>query len=91
MELNQMTKSDSVNQLKPTTNIVQANHYGLSPDFPLEMLITVTLEDHEGKTRLTMKYSSIDGVNNTDRGNMQHGWNESLDKLVDNIQHCNKG
>ena len=63
-------------------NMVPATHYGLSLDFPLEMLITVTLENLEGKTKLTLKHSGIDGINATDRRNMQQGWDQSLDKLA---------
>lgn len=62
-------------------NMVPATHYGLSSDFPLEMLITVMLEDNDGKTKLTLKHSGIEGLNAADRTNMQQGWNESLDKL----------
>lgn len=71
-------------------NIVKATHYGLSQGFPLEMLITAILEEHEGKTKLTIKHSGIDSISDKDRGDMQQGWNESLDKLIDNIQYCNK-
>jgi len=62
-------------------NIVPATHYGLGSEFPLEMLITVELEDHDGKTKLTLKHSGVEGLNATDRGNMEQGWNESFDKL----------
>jgi uncharacterized protein YndB with AHSA1/START domain len=62
-------------------NIVPATHYGLGSEFPLEMLITVELVDHDGKTKLTLKHAGVEGLNATDRGNMQQGWNESFDKL----------
>lgn len=67
-------------------NVVPATHYGLSADFPLELLITVTFEEHEGKTKLTLRHSGIDGINATDRGNMQQGWEESFDKLAESLR-----
>ena len=36
-------------------NVVPAAYYGMSSDFPLEMLLTVTFEDHDGKTKFTWK------------------------------------
>jgi uncharacterized protein YndB with AHSA1/START domain len=67
-------------------NVVPAKHYEMSPDFPLEMLITVMFEEHEGKTKLTLKHSGIDGINAMDRGNMQQGWNQSFDKLANDLR-----
>lgn len=64
-------------------NKVPASHYGMSGDWPLELPVTVTFEEQEGKTKLTLKHSGIDGLNATDRGNMQQGWNESFDKLAE--------
>ncbi len=34
-------------------NLVPASYYGMSGDWPLELLVTVTFEEHEGKTKLT--------------------------------------
>jgi uncharacterized protein YndB with AHSA1/START domain len=34
-------------------NVVPATYYGMNADTPLEMLVTVTFEEHEGKTKLT--------------------------------------
>jgi hypothetical protein len=45
------------------------------------MLITVTFEEHEGKTKLTLKHSGIEGIRETDLGNMRRGWNESFESL----------
>jgi uncharacterized protein YndB with AHSA1/START domain len=56
-------------------NVVPATHYGMSADFPLEMLVTVTFEDLGGKTKLTIRQAGQvhEGA--------QQGWSESLDKL----------
>jgi uncharacterized protein YndB with AHSA1/START domain len=62
-------------------NIVPASHYGMKGDWPLEMLVTVTLEDQEGKTRLTLRHSGVDAISDEDRNDMRQGWSESFDKL----------
>lgn len=64
-------------------NMVSATYHGLSPDFPLETLITVIFEEYEGKTKLTVKHSGIEKISDNDRSNMQEGWNQSLDKLAE--------
>jgi len=60
-------------------NIVPATHYGMSTDFPAEMLMTVTFEVRPGMTRITLQHAGIP------QGEMRDltraGWSESLDKL----------
>ena len=63
-------------------NVVPASHYGLPEDFPLEMLLTVTFEEKDGKTKMTIRHDGMpvemgDGAN--------QGWNESLDKLAESL------
>jgi uncharacterized protein YndB with AHSA1/START domain len=65
-------------------NVVPATYYGMSADFPLEMLVTVTLEETEGKTRLTLKHA-LGSVPATERDLCQQGWSESLDKLAGDL------
>jgi uncharacterized protein YndB with AHSA1/START domain len=63
-------------------NIVPASHYGMSSDFPLQMLVTVTFEEHEGgKTKLTLWHVGI--PSGVDHDGAQQGWNESFDKLTE--------
>ena len=58
---------------------VTPEHYGMSPDWPSEMLVTVTFDELDGKTKLTMQYTgAVPGV---DRDNAEAGWNESFDRL----------
>jgi len=64
-------------------NLVPPTHYGLSPDFPPEMLVTVTFEEHEGKTKLTMQQSVPESV--AECNGVWQGWNESFDKLAENL------
>jgi len=61
--------------------IVPASHYGMKGDWPLEMLITVTFEENEDKTKLTLKHSDIPAGENRDMAGA--GWNESFDKLAE--------
>jgi len=65
-------------------DVVPATHYGMRPDFPLEMLVTVTFEEHEGKTRLTLKHVGL--PSGEDHDNTQAGWNESFDKLAESLR-----
>ena len=64
-------------------NVVPATHYGMSADFPLEMLVTVTFEEYEGKTKLTLHHVGI--PSGPDQDGAQQGWNESFDKLAENL------
>jgi len=68
-------------------NIVPASYYGMSKDFPLEMLITVTFEEHDGKngkTRLTLRHTGM--PSGPDSEGAQQGWNESFDKLAEYLE-----
>jgi uncharacterized protein YndB with AHSA1/START domain len=62
-------------------NIVPATHYGMSADFPLEMLVTVTFEEEAGKTRLTLEHAGLPPGEDLD--NCRVGWSESFDKLAE--------
>lgn len=62
-------------------NPVPASHYGMGGDWPSELLVTVTFEEHEGKTKFTLRHGGIPA------GEMREltsaGWNESFDKLAE--------
>lgn len=68
-------------------NVVPATHYGMSPDFPLAMLVTVTFEESGSRTTMTLRHEGIPG------GKMREltetGWNESLDKLAQLLAEAN--
>ena len=49
-------------------------------DWPLETLVTVTFEEHNGKTKLTLKHAGMPAGKNRDMAGA--GWNESFDKLA---------
>lgn len=58
--------------------IVPAAHYGLPGDFPLEMLVTVTFAEQEGKTVMTLVHSGLPAGDE----NTKAGWSQSFDKLA---------
>ena len=64
-------------------NVVPASHYGMSGDWPLETLITVTLEEHNGKTKLTLRHAGLPAGKNRDMAGA--GYNESFDKLAKSL------
>jgi len=61
-------------------NVVPASHYGMTEDFPLETLLTVTFEDLGGKTKLTLRHEGLPAGEQTEGAGV--GWNESFDKLA---------
>ena len=61
-------------------NVVPATYYGMSPDFPAEMLVTVTFEVQAGRTRLTLRHPGIPAGELRDQA--KAGWTESLDKFA---------
>jgi uncharacterized protein YndB with AHSA1/START domain len=65
-------------------NVVHASHYGLSRDFPLEMLVTVTLEDQDGKTKMTLQHIGL--PTGSEGEGAKQGWSESFDKLAETFE-----
>ena len=65
--------------------IVSATYYGMGPDFPLEMLLTVAFEKFDGKTKLTLEHTGIPA--GADRDNAWIGWEQSLDKLDEYLKN----
>lgn len=65
-------------------NQVPASYYEMSVHWPLELLVTVTLDECEGqKTRLTLMHEGF--PTGEDRDLTKEGWNESLDKLAEDL------
>jgi uncharacterized protein YndB with AHSA1/START domain len=61
-------------------NVVPASYYGMEGEWPDNILITVTLEEENGRTHLTMRQ---DGIPTGEMGEqMAVGWNEYFDKLA---------
>ena len=64
-------------------NVVPASHYGIDGDFASEMIITVTLQESNGKTKMTLRHTGLPGGEMGEGAN--EGWNESLDKLAESL------
>lgn len=65
-------------------NVVPASHYGMSSDFPLELQVTLTFEEHDGKTKMTLRHAGIPEGEMSDL--TKAGWNESFDKLAESLK-----
>jgi len=63
-------------------NIKPASEYGMPGDWPKELLITVYLEEADGATKMKLRHQGIPAEMRED---CIKGWNESFDKLEENI------
>ena len=63
--------------------VVPASQYGMIGDWPIELVVTMTLEDLHGKTKMILHHSGIpEGMM---RDLTRTGWSESFDKLAESI------
>lgn len=62
-------------------NVVPGTYYGMPDDFPPEMLVTVTFEELEGKTRMVLRHEGMPAGEMSESAGT--GWNESFDKLAE--------
>ena len=63
-------------------NIVPASTYGLTEEYPMELMLTVTFEDEdEGRTRVTIRHMGHPPGQDMEGARM--GWTTSLDKFAD--------
>jgi uncharacterized protein YndB with AHSA1/START domain len=60
--------------------VVPATHYGMSPEWPLETLLTVAFEEEAGKTRVILRYEGVPP--GPDGDGTRQGWAEMLDGLA---------
>ena len=65
-------------------NVVPATHYGMTEDFPLEMLVTVEFEEVGGKTKMTLRHEGLPAGDTLQGAGA--GWNESFDKLAESLK-----
>ncbi|HOB59449.1 MAG TPA: SRPBCC domain-containing protein [Methanoregulaceae archaeon] len=72
--------------------IVPASFYGMTGVWPLELLVTLTFEEKNGKTTFTLVHEGMPPGEPSEQA--KAGWNESLDKLEtllhDETQHREK-
>ena len=73
--------SDSFSDSKG--NIKSASEHGLPGDWPRELLITFELEEADGATKLKLVHK---GIPEEMHDGCKKGWNESFDKLEENIK-----
>jgi len=64
-------------------NVVPATHYGMK-DFPLKLEVTVTFEEHKGKTKMTLRHVGIPVGKMNEL--CQAGLNQSFDKLAKSLK-----
>jgi uncharacterized protein YndB with AHSA1/START domain len=62
-------------------NVVSPTHYGMSPEWPLETLLTVTFDEQAGKTKVTLRHAGI--PSGAERDGTQQGWLETVDRLAE--------
>ncbi|MBZ0201798.1 MAG: SRPBCC domain-containing protein [Ignavibacteria bacterium] len=63
-------------------NVVSSDQYGM-PGVPLEMIVTVTLEEANGKTKMSMTHT---GLPDDHMKGANTGWNTSFDKLAESLK-----
>jgi uncharacterized protein YndB with AHSA1/START domain len=63
---------------------VPASHYKMPGDWPAETQATVIFEEHQGKTKLTLRYVGIPSGVMSEMASA--GWNESFDKLAESLE-----
>ena len=64
-------------------NKIPASDYNMPGDWPKELLITFELEEADGATKLILEH---EGIPAEMRDECIKGWNESFDKLEENIK-----
>ena len=64
-------------------NVVPASHYGMPGEWPLELLVTVTLEEDGEKTIMTLQH---EGIPTGMLSDFEAGWSGSFDKLAENLE-----
>jgi uncharacterized protein YndB with AHSA1/START domain len=70
-------------------NIVPASFYGMTGDWPKELLVTVTFEDQKGKTKFTLKHEGLPPGMMIDM--TRAGWSGSFDKLAEVLEEEKPG
>jgi uncharacterized protein YndB with AHSA1/START domain len=70
-------------------NRVSAQEYGMTDDMPSEDRVTVTLEEHDGRTRMTMRQGIPRDV--AERNGAPQGWRETFDKLDAYLSQLQRG
>lgn len=64
--------------------VVPASHYDMPGDWPRELLITVTFEQHDGGTRMSLRQAGLPSEKMLEL--TREGWIGSFDKLADTLE-----
>ena len=64
-------------------NVVPASHYGMSDDFPNELVVTVLFEELPGKTKMTLKHAGFPPGEMKEMAGQ--GWSTSFDKMANSL------
>jgi uncharacterized protein YndB with AHSA1/START domain len=64
-------------------NVVPASRYDMPGDWPLELLVTVTFDETDGRTTMVLKHAGIPSGEMSDL--TRDGWQESFDKLAESL------
>lgn len=64
--------------------LVPPTQYGMSADWPAEMVVTVTFAERDGKTELTVRQSVPQAL--AEQAGAVQGWSESLERLADHLE-----
>jgi uncharacterized protein YndB with AHSA1/START domain len=62
-------------------NPVKPEQYGLSPDYPPQTFVTITLADQNGRTLLTLRHAGLPVGEGSDM--TEAGWRSQLDRLAE--------
>ena len=61
-------------------NVVPASHYGLETEYPLELQVTITLEERDGRTEMLLQHAGM--PQGKERDGARDGWTSSFDKFA---------
>jgi uncharacterized protein YndB with AHSA1/START domain len=64
-------------------NVIPASELNMPGDWPMELLVTVTFEERDGKTKMNLQQVGIPPEMYDD---CIKGWEQSFDKLEENIK-----
>lgn len=65
-------------------NVVPPARYGMSESHPAESLVTVTFEERQGRTTVTLRHAIAAAVK--ERLGTEQGWKEMLERLAEHLQ-----
>jgi uncharacterized protein YndB with AHSA1/START domain len=63
----------------PEGNVIDPSLFGMPADTPSEFLMTITFEDHEGKTKMTLTHIGMPPGEMAEQSDI--GWHQSFDKM----------